>query len=67
MKFIQLIKNQGEEPFLIVIGISQEQALYNLKELMNDDHKATYSFMHLVNKYALMAVLHHVLWGHKDR
>ena len=35
---------QGCEPFPIGIGVSQEQALYKLKELMSDAHKAAYSF-----------------------
>lgn len=38
---------------------------------MNDAYEAIhsfiYSFKHLINKYALMAILHQVLWAHDDR
>lgn len=38
---------------------------------MNDAYEAIhsfiYSFKHLINKYALMTILHQVLWAHDDR
>lgn len=51
MKYFQVIEIQGCVLFPIIIWASQEQALYNLmKELMNDPHKATHSFIYAVDQ-----------------